>query len=111
MFKRKFSTAVCAALAIGGCLLAGCETGHVNKDHTHWQRAADETTTGKPQTNQANATAEANKGRPPVPGSPTASAADGTQPVNDYEARIPEGQEEGAPAAPNKQPRDQFQHQ
>jgi hypothetical protein len=102
---------LCLALSVASLLAAGCETGHTNKDHAPWQRTADLTTTGKPQPTAANANAEANKGRPPVPGSPTASAADGTQPFNDDEARIPEGQEEGAPIAASVQPKDQFEHQ
>jgi hypothetical protein len=101
----------CLALLAVCLFTAGCETGHTNKDHAPWQRTADLTTTGKPEPSAANASAEANKGRPPVPGSPTASAADGTQPVNDDEARVPEGQEEGAPMASSVQPKDQFQHQ
>jgi hypothetical protein len=88
-------------------LVAGCETGRTNKVHASWQAMSDETTTGKPEMSQsAPAT-----GNPPVPGSPTAAGPDGLQPMNDDEARVPAGSEEGRPMPPREQKKDPFERQ
>jgi hypothetical protein len=88
-------------------LITGCETGRTNKDHAIWQAISDETTTGKPE--MAKATPAI--GQPPVPGSPTAAGADGSQPMNDSEARQSVGAEEGTATPPNRHVKDAFERQ
>lgn len=82
------------------CLIAtGCETTRVNKLHASFEYASDIATTPHPDPKFASIAT----GIPPVPGSPTGAGADGTQPVNDSQARISPGSERGWPTAPREQ--------
>ena len=82
-------------------LLAGCETGRVNKTHAHWERANDVSTTSYADWVQPNETVA--MGIPPVPGSPTAAGANGLQPILDSQARVSPGAEEAMAARPERQ--------
>jgi hypothetical protein len=84
--------------------LAGCETTRVNKAHAHFEAVSDITTTPHPDPKYASIAT----GIPPVPGSPTAAGPDGTQPLNDNQARVDPGAEKGIPAFPREQPKDTF---
>jgi hypothetical protein len=99
---RSATVSLSAALI---CLaLAGCETTRGNKLHAHFESVSDVTTTPHPDPKYASVAT----GIPPVPGSPTAAGPDGTQPLNDDEARKSPGSEKGIPMAPREQPRDKF---
>ena len=93
--------------AAGAVVLTGCETGRVNKLHAGYEVVSDVTTTPHPSGQFASVVME----NPPVPGSPTAAGADGTQPVNDNEARVSPGAEKGIPMWPRRQPADRFVRQ
>jgi hypothetical protein len=95
------------AAAVIAALATGCETGRVNKGHSHFDHISDVTTTSHPDPSLP-ASAE---GQPPVPGSPTAAGVDGKQPWNDSDARASLGAEEGMAAAPNQNHPDAFQRQ
>jgi hypothetical protein len=97
-------------LALGCAVLslAGCETGRTNKVHAEWQKISDVSTTGKPKPSPAieikaekgELKAEARRGQPPVPGSPTAAGEDGNQPFDDMDARPSPATERGEAAPP-----------
>ncbi|HEY0795679.1 MAG TPA: hypothetical protein VGD64_07840 [Acidisarcina sp.] len=74
-----FLTAVMFSSAIG------CETGTTQK--THFAGDTSDITTTPPATAHADPPGTKAQGQPPVPGSPTASNADGTQPPDDLQAR------------------------
>lgn len=95
---------VCAAASLA---LTGCETGRVNKLHSPGDTVSDVSTTPHPDAQYASVSS----GNPPVPGSPTAAGADGTQPMNDSAARRSPGAEEGKPTPPRAQEPDRFLHQ
>jgi hypothetical protein len=90
-----------AAMVLGVAMLvlAGCETGRVNKLHAGFEHANDVATTGHP-SSDANQTAAL--GQPPVPGSPTAAGRDGRQPLLDSNSRKSPG-EEALAARPERQ--------
>jgi hypothetical protein len=85
-------------------VLTGCETTRVNKAHAHFEMMSDITTTPHPDPQFASVST----GIPPVPGSPTAAGPDGTQPLNDNEARKGPGSEKGVPTPPRQQAPDRF---
>jgi hypothetical protein len=87
-----------------GLIVTGCETTRVNKAHAHFEAVSDIATTPHPNPQFASVAT----GIPPVPGSPTAAGPDGTQPLNDSEARKSPGSEKGWPMAPRQQPKDPF---
>ncbi len=87
-----------------GFVLTGCETTRVNKLHAHFEAVSDVTTTPHPEAEYASVAT----GIPPVPGSPTAAGPDGTQPLNDNQARKSPGAEKGVATAPRQQPKDRF---
>lgn len=91
----------CAAFGLAVLVLAGCETGRVNKTHAVWEHANDVSTTSYAEYSQSNPTYM--HGVPPVPGSPTAAGKDGLQPVLDSEARPSPGAEDALPARPERQ--------
>lgn len=99
--------AVGLAGALGVLILAGCETGRVNKLHAQAEVVSDLTTVPHPNPEYASIAT----GIPPVPGSPTAAGPDGMQPLNDNQARSGPGSEKGIPMAPRMQPQDKFLHQ
>lgn len=103
--RRKVVTL--AAGVVGVLILAGCETGRVNKLHAPFETVSDVTTVPGPNPQFASVAAEI----PPVPGSPTAAGPDGTQPINDSEARANPGAEKGIPMDPREQPKAHFLHQ
>jgi hypothetical protein len=79
---------VLAAAVLMGAVVAlatGCETATTEK--THFAGDTSDVTTTPPPTAHADAPGTQAEGQPPVPGSPTASNADGTQPPNDLQAR------------------------
>jgi hypothetical protein len=79
-------TLAVAALMAGGLVaVTGCETATTEK--THFAGDTSDITTTPPATAHADAPGTQAEGQPPVPGSPTASNADGTQPPNDMQAR------------------------
>jgi hypothetical protein len=87
------------------CLIAtGCETTRVNKLHAPFEYTSDITTTPHPDPKFASIAT----GIPPVPGSPTGAGSDGTQPLNDSQARTSPGSEKGWPTAPREQPQSRF---
>jgi hypothetical protein len=92
---------------VTACALSGCETGRANKLHAHFESVSDVSTTPHPESQYASVTS----GLPPVPGSPTAAAANGQQPMNDNQARVDPGNEKGIPMAPREQPKDRFVRQ
>lgn len=92
------------AFVIGAFTLTGCETTRVNKAHAHFEAVSDLTTTPHPDPKYASIAT----GIPPVPGSPTAAGPDGTQPLNDDQARTDPGSEKGIPTFPREQPKDKF---
>lgn len=96
-----------AFLALGVFTLAGCETGRVNKLHSHFESVSDVSTVPHP-TRQYSSVAT---GNPPVPGSPTAAGPNGMQPENDSQARRSPGTEKGIAMAPRRQPEDRFVRQ
>ena len=90
--------------AVLSLLVAGCETGRVNKLRAPVDWGADIATVP----HQDPQYASLSTGNPPVPGSPTAAGADGMQPTNDDEARKSPGADEGRAMAPRNQPVDRF---
>jgi hypothetical protein len=100
------TTILSAALIclLGPFALTGCETTRVNKRHAHFESVSDITTTPHPDPKYSSVFT----GIPPVPGSPTAAGADGTQPLNDSEARKSPGSEKGVPTPPRQQVPDRF---
>lgn len=92
------------AAGVLSLLLAGCETGRVNKLRAPVDWGADIATVPHPDAQYASVST----GNPPVPGSPTAAGADGLQPTNDDEARKSPGADEGRATAPREQPVDRF---
>jgi hypothetical protein len=106
--RRKVVVLASGLIAIAGVLvLAGCETGRVNKLHASFETVSDVTTVPGPKLQYASIVTSI----PPVPGSPTAAGPDGTQPVDDSEARANPGSEKGIPMAPREQPQPHFLHQ
>jgi len=105
----KASTPILAAalFALATLALTGCETGRGNKLHSRFEAVTDVTTAPHPQAKFASVST----GIPPVPGSPTAAGPDGTQPLQDGQARPDPGAEKGIPMAPREQPVDHFVHQ
>jgi hypothetical protein len=95
---------VVLSFVLVGLVVTGCETGRVNKRHAHFEAVSDIATTPHPNPKYASVST----GIPPVPGSPTAAGPDGTQPLNDNEARSSPGSENGWPMAPRQQPKDRF---
>jgi hypothetical protein len=93
--------------AAGLLLITGCETGRTNKAHAEWQEVSDVNTTGKPDLSKAAPAT----GQPPVPGSPTAAGPDGLQPMDDSQARVGPGAEEGRPIPFDRQKKDAFERQ
>jgi hypothetical protein len=102
--KALLSAGVLCALA--SLVLTGCETTRVNKLESA-SYAGDIATVPHPDPQYASIA----DGIPPVPGSPTAAGLDGTQPVNDSDARKSPGCEKGKPTAPREQPQAHFLHQ
>lgn len=102
----RFATWLTAAVLFSFCALAltGCETSRGNKRHAGFEFVSDVSTT--PHRNPQFASVST--GIPPVPASPTAAGPDGTQPLNDSEAREVPGTEKGMPTWPRAQPRDRF---
>jgi hypothetical protein len=98
---KRFARGCSAAMVLGVAtlVLAGCETGRVNKLHAGFEHANDVATTGHP---SADANQTAALGQPPVPGSPTAAGQDGRQPLLDSDARRSPG-EEAIAASPERQ--------
>ncbi|HTW46784.1 MAG TPA: hypothetical protein VMD92_02485 [Acidobacteriaceae bacterium] len=92
---------LCAAASL---VIAGCETGRVNKLHSRADAVSDVSTAPHPDAEYASVST----GNPPVPGSPTAAGPDGLQPLNDSQARKSPGSDEGIPMAPRRQPADRF---
>ena len=93
--------------------VAGCETGKTDKNHPAWLEVSDVTTTAPatahPPTKDRTIAAEEKTGQPMVPGSPTASNADGTQPPHDQQARPQLSEEHGSAEPPRQQPTSQKQ--
>ncbi len=89
------------AIAFALLATAGCETGRTNKVHAEWQKVSDVNTTGRPKPSPGiEMKAEARRGQPPVPGSPTAAGEDGNQPMDDMDARPSPATERGEAAPP-----------
>lgn len=106
--RRKVVVLASGLIGVAGILvLAGCETGRVNKLHSSFETVSDITTVAHPNPQYASIATEI----PPVPGSPTAAGSDGMQPLNDSQARKDPGAEKGIPMWPRMQPRDSFLHQ
>ena len=105
--KRATALLSASVLALGLVALSGCETGRMNKLHSHFETVSDISTVPHPNPQYASVTT----GNPPVPGSPTAAGPDGMQPVNDNEARTGPGTDEGMDMAPRQQPVDRFVRQ
>jgi hypothetical protein len=104
-FRRSMrSVPIVLSAVLVGLVLAGCETTRVNKAHAHFEAVSDITTTPHPDAKYASVST----GIPPVPGSPTAAGPDGTQPLNDNEARSSPGSEKGWPTPPREQQKDRF---
>jgi hypothetical protein len=76
----------------------------VSQLHAPFEYTSDITTTPHPDPKFASVAT----GIPPVPGSPTGAGADGTQPLNDSQARTSPGSEKGWPTAPREQPQARF---
>lgn len=107
MVARLWKAALISTVIVSFAAL-GCETGATRKHHPGWLLVSDVTTTAPPNAHSPTAgstpDAEALTGQPPVPGSPTASNADGTQPPEDQMARPSPAEEEGSAPAPRAQP-------
>ena len=82
-FRKSTNLVLLTGLLIAGA--TGCETATTQKTRLD-AHLSDITTTPPPAAHADPPGAEA-QGQPPVPGSPTASNADGTQPPNDLQAR------------------------
>jgi hypothetical protein len=102
--KLYLSLGVLCAAALA---LTSCETTRANKLHSSADMISDVTTVPHPDQQFASIAT----GIPPVPGSPTAAGTDGLQPLNDSQARISPGAEEGKPTPPRQQEPDRFLHQ
>jgi hypothetical protein len=83
LLRKCSNTALLAAVLIAG--VAGCETGTTHK--TDLGLDVNDVTTKPPATAHAEPPNTAAAGQVPVPSSPTASNADGTQPPDDAQAR------------------------
>ena len=103
--KALISAGVFCALAF--TVLAGCETGRVNKLHSRYEHTMDVTTSPHPNPEYASVSGAT----VPVPGSPVAAGPDGTQPSKDSQARKSIGTEKGKPTPPREQVKDPFEHQ
>ncbi|MGC2639770.1 MAG: hypothetical protein WA294_21480 [Acidobacteriaceae bacterium] len=104
MRSAKLLLSAGALCALASLVLTGCETGRANKLHSRYESVSDLTTVPHPNPEYASVA----DGIPPVPGSPTASGADGLQPNRDYEARKDPSTEKGIPMYPRMQPKDRF---
>lgn len=93
-----------AVFSLCALVLTGCETTRVNKRHAAFESVSDVSTTPHPDPHFASVST----GIPPVPASPTAAGPDGTQPLNDSEARRSPGSEKGIPMSPREQPKAHF---
>ncbi len=83
LIERTTKATLLAAIMLAG--VSGCETATTHK--TNFAVDVSDPTTTPPAKAHADPPGAQAQGQPPVPGSPTASNADGTQPPDDSQAR------------------------